>query len=260
MGADWQRQRKVTSAPFNDNNNILVWTESLRQASEVLQFWKTFTTPVTRTDVDTRTISLHILSAAGFGKSYSFDKVGEPAKEGHVFNYRDSLAMILEHNLLVLILGPKLMGQMAKWTGIFGKWASIGQATVDFKDHMETMVQEEKKAIAAGHARSATITNALIRASEDTKGGVEGEVFRGLTEDEIYGNIFVYNFAGHDTTAALLNWAIYLLAAHPELQDWIAEEINEVIGDDIASVEFRDVFPKLQRCLALMVRPVTNKN
>jgi cytochrome P450 len=49
------------------------------------------------------------------------------------------------------------------------------------------------------------------------KSGDGGSV-KGLTEEEIYGNIFVYNFAGHDTTATTLNWALYLLAAFPEVK------------------------------------------
>jgi hypothetical protein len=154
VGADWQRQRKITSAPFSDQNNSLVWTESLRQASEVLLFWKTFQEPITRTDVDTRTLSLHVLSGAGFGKSYSSQKSAEPPRKGHGFNYRDSIQLILENCLLILVLGPKLLGRLAQWTGLFGNWARIGQATIDFKDHMTSMLYEEKRPLRkAEHAR-----------------------------------------------------------------------------------------------------------
>lgn len=46
---------------------------------------------------------------------------------------------------------------------------------------------------------------------------------RGLTEDEVRGKIFGYNFAGHDTRAITVNWTLYLLATNPEVQDWVAE-------------------------------------
>ncbi|KAF5877070.1 putative cytochrome p450 monooxygenase protein [Botrytis fragariae] len=59
-GPDWQRQRKITSAPSNDKNTRLVWIEGLRQADEILQFWKSLKGPITRTDKDTRTFSLHL--------------------------------------------------------------------------------------------------------------------------------------------------------------------------------------------------------
>lgn len=169
-----------------------------------------------------------------------------------MFNYRDSINLILENCLLILVMGPKLLGNLSGLVGLpfIGSLARVGQATIDFKDHMTKMLVEEKAAISNGIVRSPTITNSLIRASQDSS------ATKGLTEDEIYGNIFVYNFAGHDTTATTLNWALYLLAAHPEIQDWISEEINEVLGDEDAdNADFRDVYPKLNRCLAVFVSP-----
>ena len=177
-----------------------MWSESLSQASQVLEFWKTSKEPVTGTSHDTRTLSLHILSAAGFGKSYPFrDRSASKPKNGQKLNYRDSLALVLENCLLILVLGTKFLGLLAPFR-IFGKWARIGQAMKGFQTHMESMITEEKTAIAAGKVRSATITNALVRASEEGKGKGGG-----LSESEIFGNIFVYNFAGHDTVSITLN-------------------------------------------------------
>ena len=76
----------------------------------------------------------------------------------------------------------------------------------------------------------------------------------GLTEDEIYGNIFVYNFAGHDTMAITMNWAIYLLAANPQVQDWIGEEIQAVLPNTNKETwDYFDTYPKLKRVFAVMV-------
>ncbi|KAF7929690.1 hypothetical protein BELL_0055g00040 [Botrytis elliptica] len=257
VGPDWQRQRKITSAPFNDKNNRLVWIEGLRQADEILQFWKSLKGPITRTDKDTRTFSLHVLSGAGFGKSYSFKNSTEQPEAGHTFNYRDSLALVLENCLLILVLGPKLVSKLS-WPL---KWKRIGQATVDFKFYMAEMLKDEKDAIAHGKPRSATFTSSLLRASkEQSQLGLNGSApsgFQGLTEEEIYGNLFVYNFAGHDTTAVVLNWTIYLLAAHPEVQEWISQEINTVITNDMPSTwDFKEIYPRLNRCLAIMLETV----
>lgn len=255
QGADWQRQRKLTSTRFNEQNSNLVWIEALRQADEVLHFWKSLKIPIRRTAKDTRTLSLHVLSGAGFGKPYSFQKSAEPPKPGHTFNYRDSLALILENSLLILILGPKFLTQKL----LPRSWRQIGQATIDFKFHMTEMVQEEKRLIAQNRPGGENIIKSLVRASEgmsklSTSASTEGPLTRGLTEDEIYGNIFVYNFAGHDTMAITLNWALYLLAAHPEVQEWISEEINTVITDEDSSTwNYSEIYPKLNRCLAVLV-------
>ncbi|KAF7954284.1 hypothetical protein EAE96_005413 [Botrytis aclada] len=185
VGSDWQRQRKITSAPFNDKNNRLVWIEALRQADEILQFWKSLKDPITRTDKDTRTFPLHVLSGAGFGKSYSFTKSTEQPEAGHTFNYRDSLALVLENCLLILVLGPKLVSKLS-WPL---KWKRIGQATIDFKFYMAEMLKDEKDAILHGKPRSATFTSSLLRASKEqsqlSSNGSASSGFQGLTGEEI---------------------------------------------------------------------------
>lgn len=37
-------------------------------------------------------------------------------------------------------------------------------------------------------------------------------------------------FEGHDTTAASINWTLYLLGRHPEIQKKVHEEIDSVLG------------------------------
>ena len=76
----------------------------------------------------------------------------------------------------------------------------------------------------------------------------------GLTENEIYGNMFVFNFAGHDTTAHTLAFAIVILSAHPSVQDWLSEELQYVLEDTRPKDwGYTQVFPRLKRCLAVLV-------
>ena len=39
-----------------------------------------------------------------------------------------------------------------------------------------------------------------------------------------------FMFEGHDTTGSGLTWAIYLIASHPEVQQKIVDELEEVLG------------------------------
>lgn len=210
-----------------------------------------------------RTLSLHVLSGAGFGKFYSFHRSTEPPKPGHMFNYRDSLSLILENILLILIIGPKFLTSRYRPR----VWARVGQAIVDFKAHMHDMYMDERNLLQGGKAGADNILSSLVRASEagtTDPGNVSlqnlGQHPKAgsglLTEAEVYGNIFVYNFAGHDTTAITLGWTLYLLAAHPEVQDWLFEEIHFYGVDlDSASESYDAVYPKLKRCLAVLVCP-----
>jgi len=88
----------------------------------------------------------------------------------------------------------------------------------------------------------------LVRASQD-----EAETSTGLTESEIYGTLFTFNFAGHDTTSHTFTFALYFLAAYPGVQDWLSEEINLVFGGRPPSEwDYRTDLPRLKRCHAVM--------
>ena len=85
----------------------------------------------------------------------------------------------------------------------------------------------------------------LIRAS------TSGE---GLKDEEIFGNMFVFQFAGHDTTAHTLAFSMMHLAAYPEVQAWMVEEIDYVLGQaEPEEWTYAEVFPRLKRTLAVLV-------
>ena len=49
-------------------------------------------------------------------------------------------------------------------------------------------------------------------------------------------------------------YAITHLAAYPKWQDWIREEIDQLLPPN-ADLGYEPTYPNLKRCLALMVRP-----
>lgn len=237
----------------------LVWAECIRQGKEMLDYWKEIP-DIRRTGKDVRRFSLHVLSATGFGKSYSFDRATEEAPLGGSLTYKDSLSIILENAILIMVLGPKLLtGSLQRY--LPKHWSLVGQATSTFKSHIAENIQEEKRLIAEGKANTGNFIGAMVRASEDAgpdedSGKMDGRRSNlGLTESEIFGNIFVFNFAGHDSIAITLTYIITHLAAYPEVQDWIAEEIQHVCKDHEggATVPYREAFPKLKRCIAVAV-------
>lgn len=121
---------------------------------------------------------------------------------------------------------------------------------MSFQTHMTTMYEEQKRAFSAGEeGLDNNLMALLVRASQE----VANEESGGLTESEIYGNMFTFNFAGHDTTAHSSTFALYFLAANPEVQDWISEEIQRVLGDrQPHEINYRTDFPRFKRCLAVL--------
>ncbi|KAF2688987.1 cytochrome P450 monooxygenase-like protein [Lentithecium fluviatile CBS 122367] len=239
-GADWQRQRKCTAASFNEQSNGLVWTESLRQGQQLLAYWKKGDKNKSSTMAqDARTLTLDVLVHAAFGKSFDFYGAREKKTTSRPLSYRDALAIILENAIPILIVGPENLKRLSFIPGL----ARLGDAALQFKKYMSDMFDENAEKAQDGTARGNLITS-LVRASVDDKL---------ISREEVIGNIFVYNFAGHDTTAHSFAFTFILLALNPDVQDWMSEEINHVINEDQTLDAKYDAFPRLVRTLAILL-------
>ena len=233
-----------------------VWDESLRQAREMLQSWTSNTeNEKPRTAKDTRTLSLNILAATGFHRSYQFRSANQP-KTDEAGTYRDALQAVLDNAIFLMLIPPKFL----LFPLLPKSFKRIGEAAADFKRYMTHMLSEETSLLESGKAGTGSLMTSFVRAldNEPKENGIVGQMpSKGLTVDEIFGNIFVINFAGHDTTANTLAFSIILLAANPKVQDWVSEELQEVVKDqDSRNWDYVQLFPKLKRCRAVLVRNI----
>ncbi len=100
-------------------------------------------------------------------------------------------------------------------------WARIGNSAVLFKKYMMKMLEEETAALNEGKPGAGGIMTSFVRALGRAQsprvaaadGKEDKDARKGLSVDEIFGNIFVINFAGHDTTANTLAFSVLLLSA-----------------------------------------------
>ena len=129
-GEQWRLHRKITSPPFAEKNNVLVWQETLYQAQEMLDSWLGKggggNRTVHRLMDDTLRLSLYIISKAGFGVRLQWPNAGDGQNmkpeqvsedpndlskirnEGysgaHSMSYTYSLHVVLEHIILVMLV------------------------------------------------------------------------------------------------------------------------------------------------------------
>ncbi|KAI1386060.1 cytochrome P450 [Hypoxylon trugodes] len=256
---DWARHRKVLAAPFNEGVMNFVWEETLRQATSMLRSWAGAAEDgIPSMHKDTRTLSLNVLASTGFRKSYTFKGSADlDSAVCEAEDYRDALQTVLD-NVIIMMLIPYryLTGSMMP-----EKWVKIGNAAKTFKKYMMKMLDEETTALSQGKAGSGGIMTSFVRAGDlhareaaASSNAKADNQRKGLSVDEIFGNLFIINFAGHDTTAGTLAFSMMLLAAHPEVQDWLAEEIIAVTGDMPAEEwDYKTLFPQLKRCRAVLL-------
>ncbi|KAL8686035.1 MAG: hypothetical protein Q9224_005574, partial [Gallowayella concinna] len=256
-GTQWQRHRRITASSFNEHVNQRVWVESILQTTALIQSWSSKPS-INSVATDTRTVSLHVMSGAVFGKSYPFRGAAEatPSTKEDSSSYGEALRIILDRCIPLVVLGRKNLSN--SW--LPKSFRELYQATLVFQEHMTEAYEVEKQAMMRNDKLENNLMTSLVRASlanVDEKGSTAGSRQEGLTEEEVYGNVFVFNFAGHDATANSLTIGICLLATRPDIQDWIAEEINTVLaGVDSTESSYEAAFPRLPRCLAVVFETV----
>ncbi|KAG8169916.1 hypothetical protein KVR01_000661 [Diaporthe batatas] len=259
---DWARHRKAMAAPFNESIMKFVWDESIRQSEAMGLSWRTASMTVSEIPSvrkDIRTISLNVLSATGFRKSYPFKASHETTVHADdETGYRKTLSTVLDNAILIMLIPYRYL----KGPLVPKKLVEVGDAARAFKTHLTAMLEKEVTASKEGKPVSGGIMSGFVHSLElhrkelitspELKTSKDGK--KGLTVDEILSNLFVINFAGHDTTANTLTYSLYLLSVYPEVQDWLAEEISAVTkGIPIEEWEYQELFPRLIRCRAILL-------
>ncbi|KUJ19296.1 putative cytochrome P450 [Mollisia scopiformis] len=256
---DWPRHRKAVAAPFNQSMMKFVWDETSRQTQAMLSYWIQTKTGIPGMPEDLRTLSLNVLAATAFRESYDFiDSEHLSSRELSTASYRDSLYIVDKYVILLILIPYRFL------TGaiIPRSLARIGHAAVSLKGFMMKTITKELAALTAGEPGSGGMLTSLVRAlDQESAKQANSEDFvkekkRGrLSIDEILGNVFTINFAGHDATANTLAFVMMLLAAHPEVQEWLHEEIITVHKEKSADdVDLScAMFEQLKRCQAVFL-------
>jgi len=80
-------------------------------------------------------------------------------------------------------------------------------------------------------------------------GAEDPETGRRMTPRDVLHNMQFFIVAGHETTALTLAWALYLLAAHPEIQERASANARAVLGDAPAGAEHLDALPQIRKVI-----------
>ena len=125
---------------------------------------------------------------------------------------------------------------------------------------MRGMLNRERAHMNAGECTEENLLTALIRAEElqDEKES------RKMDAQEVMGNAFIFLFAGHETTANTLHYALLLLAQHPDVQQSLLNEIDDVYDlaarEGRSQLEYELDFNRARWTFAIMVCKNKNKN
>ncbi|TLD09610.1 hypothetical protein PspLS_11724 [Pyricularia sp. CBS 133598] len=256
-GAEWAHHRKATVATLNDRNNRLVWAETIRQTRQMAQYYSQVSQGrIVDAVQDVRELYLHVFTYVCYGIKYDFKQPAHTTiPAGHSRSYKDCLHSSIAGVLMLRLVPFWLMGM----PGMPGKIQNFRQAILELQQYLDEMISSCKAKIAQGQVEKdgENLLSFMVRRSkesqEQSKTGA-GVPDNYLSESEIRGNLFTYARGGHESSAHTLTFMIYLLAAMPDVQQWLLQEIDEVlVGDDIgwqSEEAFLGVFARLKRCQA----------
>lgn len=242
-GDDWPRHRKIVAPCFSERASATVWAEAVSQSNTLLTQWLASESA----DVvqDTGKLALNVISAVAFENQ----NVSTPTK-GHALSLHDALTTVMSTSI-----SPALEGIMP-WLDVPilrnlmpGSIEKLMLACDEFRRYTTEIIASNSTTESTQTSTSnLNLINTLIKANS-------ANAKSRLSESELRGNVFIFTVGGLESTSATLAFALSLLAIHPEVQEWVREEVDEVLGGrELGSVEYRDVFPRLRRVLALMVR------
>ncbi|KAK4206069.1 cytochrome P450 [Rhypophila decipiens] len=265
-GDVWARQRRLVVPNLNERIMGEVWGSTMEQTSQMVDLLLSSKLDgvkgvggnaegVSDQNIEcARSIAKNVLGQVGYGESRPFQLRGLPRDQEAAakMTYVDAVGLCGE----LIIVCVTLSSWLLKMSFMPNMLQVLGIAMDKLPNLCKDMIEERRKEVHGSGGRE-NFMSMLIRMSDDSKMGRETSKETGglyLTEDEIMGNLFVFTAAGYDTTANALGFAVSFLAAFPEWQVWMQEEIDSVLGQPGADIQdYASLFPKLPRCLAIML-------
>ncbi|KAF1355852.1 putative cytochrome P450 [Lizonia empirigonia] len=234
-GEDWKRHRKVTVQAFSERTMAGVLDlegENVRSLGSVRSMF----------DV----LAMQVLTVVAFGQETEL--VAVPPR--HRQSLMESLGFILKHVLLTVVFSSLRAPDWLLPSVLRKLKVSVAEVRLYMQELVLAHMQSTTSRVTTEGSRPASLIEAMVTANELEKQGNTGVKKRSfLTDSELYGNIFVYNLGGFETRASTLTFAFPFLAIYPEIQTWIAEELDEYAGakhgvDVHAEQDYTNIYPR----------------
>jgi cytochrome P450 len=252
-GESWSRQRKLIAPNINERISKIVFQESCRQTVEMMDNYANNVKGVTDDAMNgLKTIAINVLATAGYGVSWPWKQEKQDPQPGYRMTYIEATRTAVDHIVEAAVMPVKLLLLPFMPTIL----QNVGHAVREFPAHTKQMLDSERKRSPEDSNGRTNLMSILVKEVVQGTEGKQGETSKPtqrLSESEITGNLFVFTAAGFDTTANTMAYAVTLLATYPKWQKWLFEELDEVLRDKGEELEYVEIFPKLTRCLALMV-------
>lgn len=216
-----------------------------------------------------KSLAINVLAKVAYGHPQTWSVKDGSKNEPKETQGQDDQKTIFEavYTLITLIIFAGLMSSRSLRLPFMPKFLkNLGETLDDYPVLVRNLLENEQELLTNSDEPRNNLVSMLARLhkQDDTNGmGIETKVSsQHLSEKEICGNLFVFSAAGFDSTTNTMAYAVTLLNIYPEWQAWIQEELDTVFSSlsPTETPEYNDIFPRLPRCLALMVFTTDNNS
>jgi cytochrome P450 len=243
-GEEWKRHRKIIMAAFNEKTNARCWKESDSQAQALgLGLDGEHDLAELRGILDV--LAMRVLAIVVFGQ----DTDPSVVPPGHRQSLLQSLGFIMQNIMLTILFNSLKAPDIVLPKILRNLKVSVNEFRLYMQESVLHHLQHSTKSTST---RPTSLLESMIAANEASKQDT-GIRRVHLSDSELYGNLFVFNLAGYETTSGTLTFAFPYLATHPNVQTWVTEEIDKHYRDTSEETpDYFDTYHKLVRCQAVM--------
>jgi cytochrome P450 len=220
-GADWQRQRRLAVTALN-SNHLHRYFDLIRRAAERLH-----RRLAAAADSDTaiaierefKTFTLEVTTSLAFG----VDPTG-PDRTGP--DLRPDIDRIFD------ALARRLSAPVPYW-----RWVrlpadrAIDRSVARLRRAVDDFIEQARARMHARpelHEHPENFLEGMLAAQADGR----------YSEQELVGNTLTMLLAGVDTTAVTLAWTSWLLARHPRVQERLANDALDLLGEETVAADY----------------------
>ncbi|KAI0472505.1 cytochrome P450 [Xylaria cf. heliscus] len=219
-GPENKLYRKVVAPYFNQTTMDRVFRESLDATSSLIQVLAEHAGPV---DDQLRPmlskLALHILAKCGFGKEGSCLeelKFSEKSPDGHELSFADTFLGIDQDLPLIALTPPPVLNNSPLQVHKRGRTLKT-----EMQKYLLEAIEQQRASPNKAVTETKSLLDFLVEAG-DNDGLLSGE--------QIMGNIFILHFAGHESNAHALQFALLNLACQPQVQAKVQSDIDRIVG------------------------------
>lgn len=227
----WRWQRKIASPPFRHTELLTYVPAMVDAAASCAAQWRergsaSFTTDVeaAMTDVTFAVVARTVLAGISTAEG---DRIKSSSR-----SYLDPISWEVAASILQY---PETYWHPGK--------GRMRRSATELRAIMRRLVAQRRRETAPS---SDLLARMLAAKDPDTGDPMPDEI--------VADNLATFLFAGHETTAKALTWALYILSRAPEWQDRLRAEISTVVGSGPITAETVTMLPAVSRVLKEVMR------